>query len=115
MNYIVNLKDVNSNDIELVGGKNASIGEMIQNLSGKGIQVPGGFATTISAYKSFLSQNNLDKKIQHLISSLDTNNLTKLNKASAQIRNWIVKEKFSPEFEKAIANAFSDLKNPTVA
>ncbi len=115
MNYIVNLKDVNSNNVELVGGKNASIGEMIQNLSAKGIQVPGGFATTISAYKSFLSQNNLDKKIQHLISSLNTSNLSKLNKASAQIRNWILKEKFSPEFEKAISKAYTELGSPTVA
>lgn len=115
MNYIVNLKDVNSNDIELVGGKNASIGEMIQNLSAKGIKVPGGFATTISAYKSFLSQNNLDKKIQHLLSSLDTSNLKKLNKASEQIRSWILNEKFSPDFEKAIAKAYEKLAHGTVA
>lgn len=115
MTYIVNLKDVNSKDIELVGGKNASTGEMIQNLSKKGIRVPGGFATTISAYKSFLTQHQLDEKISTLLSSLNTQNFAKLNKTSAQIRNWIIKEDFDPAFIAAISDAYKKLGNVAVA
>lgn len=115
MKYIVNLADVNSKSIELVGGKNASIGEMIQNLSHKGINIPGGFATTIPAYKNFISQNNLDKKIYKVLSSLKTSNVIKLNQVSTQIRRWIVDTAFSPEFEHEIAEAYSKLNNPGVA
>lgn len=115
MIYIVNLKDVSSKDIEIVGGKNASTGEMIQNLAKKGIRVPGGFATTTMAYQNFLANNHLDEKIQTLLQNLNIHHLASLNKASSQIRNWIVKEKFSAEFEKAITDAYQKLGKPTVA
>src|SRR5258708_6272994 len=99
MKYIINLADVNSSHIELVGGKNSSIGEMIQNLSHKGINIPGGFATTVDAYKSFLAQNELDNKIRKTLSALKTDNVSKLNKTSAQIRRWIFDLPFTPEFK----------------
>lgn len=115
MKYIVNLQDVNSSDIETVGGKNASLGEMLQNLAAKGINVPGGFATTVMAYKDFLAENGLDKKISKLLSSLKTSQVSKLNKASAEIRSWIIKAPFSKEFEKEILASYAKLKNKTVA
>lgn len=115
MKHVVNLQDVSSKDIELVGGKNASIGEMLQNLSTKGVNLPGGFATTVPAYREFLSQNDLDKKINKLLLSLKTNNISKLNKTSQQIRRWIMSQPFSKEFEKEITDAYIKLKKPTVA
>ena len=98
MKYIVNLKDVNSSDIESVGGKNASIGEMLQNLSHKGINIPGGFATTVAAYRTFITQNGLDEKIHKTLSALKTHQVAKLNKTSAQIRRWIMDTPFLQEF-----------------
>lgn len=115
MKYIVNLRDVNSSHIELVGGKNSSLGEMIQNLSHKGINIPGGFATTVDAYKSFLSQNDLDKKIYKTLSSLKTSHVAKLNKTSAQIRRWIFDTPFTSEFKADILDAYAKLNKPTVA
>ena len=115
MKYIVNLKDVNSSHLELVGGKNASIGEMLQNLSSKGINIPGGFATTVPAYSLFLAQNDLDSKIHKTLSALKTHDVAKLNKASAQIRRWVIDTPFLPEFEKEVLAAYANLKSPTVA
>ena len=89
MKYIVRLNEVNSADVETVGGKNASIGEMIQHLSHMGVQVPNGFATTAHAYREFISQNELDEKIKRTLSSLNVNNIKALNEASKQIRRWI--------------------------
>lgn len=115
MKFIVDLANVCKSDIEIVGGKNASTGEMIQHLSRKGINVPGGFATTADAYRKFLAQNGLDKKIFTLLSSLKTSNVSSLNKMSAQIRRWIVAAPFFPEFEKEIVAAYAKMKNVTVA
>lgn len=115
MKYIVNLQDVNSSNLELVGGKNASIGEMLQNLSHKSINIPGGFATTVPAYRLFLSQNNLDQKIHTTLSALKTHDVTKLNKISAQIRRWVIDTPFLPEFEQEVLAAYSHLKASTVA
>jgi pyruvate,water dikinase len=113
--YIVNLKEVNSTDIQLVGGKNASTGEMIQNLTRAGILVPDGFAITVPAYKIFLAQSGLDKKIAALLTSQNLSHIKTLNQASQQIRRWIVQTPFLPEFEKEVATAYQKLKNQTVA
>ena len=115
MRYIVNLNSVSSSDLEKVGGKNASIGEMIQHLASLGIKVPGGFATTTGIYKEFLAQNNLDEKISKALASLKINNISALEKTAKQIRSWIIATPFPKEFEKEIAEAYSKLKNVAVA
>lgn len=115
MKYILNLTDVNLADIEKVGGKNASLGEMIQHLSSKGIKVPEGFATTTDAYKKFLAQNNLDKKILQTLQSIKTNDIQLLHKSSQQIRRWIIAAPFFPELEKEILSAYSKMNNASVA
>lgn len=115
MKYIVNLADVNSNDVEMVGGKNASTGEMIQNLTDLGINVPGGFATTAEAYQEFISQNGLDQKIYKTLSILKSNQVKALDKASAQIRRAIIAAPLAAGFEQAIASAYSKMGNIPVA
>src|SRR5579883_280789 len=113
--HIINLKDVNLSDLEMVGGKNASLGEMIQTLSAKGIQVPEGFATTTEFYKKFLAHHKLDKKIEKILSSLQVDNVIILEKVSKQIQRWIIANPFPKEFEKEVAEAYSKLTHQTVA
>lgn len=115
MNFIVNLNTVNSKDIEKVGGKNASIGEMIQHLSPKGIKVPGGFATTADFYRTFLVENDLNKKISKAIASINNRRIQALDKTAKQIRKWIMDAHFSLEFEKELSKVYSQLKNVAVA
>lgn len=115
MNYVVALHSVNTSDVELVGGKNASIGEMIQNLSSQGILVPDGFATTTLFYKEFLATNGLDKKIEKTLKSLKVNRVKDLEKISKQIRTWITAIPFTKEFKKEIEIEYKKLKNKTVA
>lgn len=115
MKYIVNLEDVNSSHIGIVGGKNASTGEMLQHLLPKGINIPSGFATTIEAYKKFIAQNGLDKKITQTLSAINTTNINALNKAGQQIRRWIIATPFSKEFISEITEAYAKLGNQTVA
>src|SRR5579862_102537 len=113
MRYLVNLKDVTQANLDLVGGKNASIGEMLRNLSHQGINVPGGFAITTNAYRAFLSQNNLDKKIAYLIHSLKMNDIHALNKRSAEIRRSIMATPFLQDFENEIVAAIKTFNNKT--
>ena len=67
--FILELSQVGINDIEIVGGKNASLGEMIQNLTSLGINIPNGFVVTVAAYREFLEYNNLESTIKHILSS----------------------------------------------
>ena len=73
--YIVDLSEIQLTDLELVGGKNASLGEMIQNLSKLGINIPGGFALTVDAYWQFINHNKLDNKIRRLIKKMKKDDL----------------------------------------
>lgn len=115
MEYVVSLDSVSLADVHIVGGKNASTGEMIRNLSHLNIKVPNGFATTVSAYKAFLAENHLDKKINQALSVLNISNLAALNKTSQQIRKWIIDASFSSEFKNEITTAYKKLKNCAVA
>ena len=115
MKYVVNLKDVNQSHIPIVGGKNASTGEMIQRLSSKGIHVPQGFATTVDAYRKFLAQKGLDKKIYRQLSLLKTSKMKTLDRVSAAIRRAIITTPFFPELEKEIVAAYAKMKNAAVA
>src|SRR5437868_2166148 len=87
---IIWFKDLGIQDIDRVGGKNASLGEMIQHLTSLGIQVPQGFATTAKAYQQFLAYNHLEEKIKTVLDSLDVGNLKALSEAGKTIRQWIL-------------------------
>jgi pyruvate,water dikinase len=96
-------------DLEEVGGKNASLGEMISQLSGLGVSVPGGFATTSKAFREFLSQSGLDERIHAKLASLDVEDVTALSRAGAEIRRWVMQTPFQPELESAIDKAWAKL------
>ena len=115
MRYVVNLNDVNHYDVKIVGGKNASTGEMLQHLSKKGILIPDGYATTADAFKKFLSQQQLNQKIQRLLSSFKHNDLRSLNKASKIIQRWIIATPLFDVLEKELKTAYSKMKNASVA
>jgi len=89
-------------DVETVGGKNASLGEMIGSLAKLGVQVPGGFATTAHAYREFLKQGGLDGRIRAELAGLDVDDVTKLAETGARIRGWILATPFPAEIEQAV-------------
>jgi pyruvate, water dikinase len=97
-------------DVGVVGGKNASLGEMISNLANAGVQVPGGFATTAHAFNLFLEQSGLEQRIHTLLDSLNVDDIAALAKAGETIRNWIIDTPFLPELEQAIKSAFETLQ-----
>ena len=110
-NNVIWFQELNMGDVEIVGGKNASLGEMISNLSSLGVSVPGGFATTAEAYREFLSQSGLNEKIKKALDELDIEDVKALAKTGAQIRRWIIDTPFNEEFEKSIKKAFDTLQN----
>jgi pyruvate,water dikinase len=99
------------NDVDRVGGKNASLGEMISGLANQGVSVPNGFATTADAFRDFISSNNLDKRINDALNALDVEDVNALAKTGAEIRSWVNNAAFSPELEAAVASAFEILQN----
>jgi pyruvate, water dikinase len=107
------LKDLRMTDLEQVGGKNASLGEMIGGLSAAGIRVPGGFATTASAFREFLSANGLDQRIAQALAKLDTNDVAALAACGKEIRSWILKGSFPAEFEQEIRTKYQELTSNT--
>ncbi|MCW2485497.1 phosphoenolpyruvate synthase [Candidatus Symbiopectobacterium sp. NZEC127] len=96
-------------DVERVGGKNASLGEMITHLSELGVSVPNGFATTAQAFNDFLTQSGINQRIYELLDRTDIDDVNQLAKAGAQIRQWIIDTPFQPELEQAIAAAYDQL------
>ncbi len=107
--YIKFFNQIGIKDIPVVGGKNASLGEMYQNLANKGIQIPNGIATTSDAYFYFLKESGLDNKIREKINNIDTNNLRKLSKVSQEIRDLIIKTPFPKDLEEEISRAYLEL------
>jgi pyruvate,water dikinase len=107
--YILDLKEVGHNDVAIAGGKSASLGEMINNLSQLGIRIPGGFAITVQAYRLFIEKNNLDSQIQQLIASIDFNSVESLRRAGLQIRQLIRNSKFPQELSAVIIDAYRSL------
>ncbi|MFQ1685974.1 phosphoenolpyruvate synthase [Aeromonas veronii] len=107
--YVLWYEQLGMQDVERVGGKNASLGEMISNLSGAGVSVPGGFATTAFAFNEFLESSGLNGKIHHLLDNLDVDDIAALNRAGQQIRNWVIEAPFQPELEQAIRVAYEKL------
>ncbi|MGH8686824.1 MAG: phosphoenolpyruvate synthase [Burkholderiales bacterium] len=96
-------------DLPQVGGKNASLGEMIGNLAGAGIRVPGGFATTADAYRRFLKASGLDTRIAERIRGLNTSDVEALARCGSEIRGWIEKASFPAEVEQDIRSMYQDL------
>ncbi len=96
-------------DVERVGGKNASLGEMISNLSGVGVSVPNGFATTAHAYREFLAHENLADRINQSLAALDVDNVNTLSETGAEIRSWIIDTPFQPALDRAIEAAFAKM------
>ena len=109
--HIIDLAKLTINDVEKVGGKNASLGEMIGNLSTLGVSVPGGFATTADAYREFLATDGLDQRINERLAGLDVNNIAQLTSAGADIRGWIIETPFPAEFDAALERAVADMQD----
>ncbi|WP_327451255.1 PEP/pyruvate-binding domain-containing protein, partial [Spiribacter roseus] len=107
--YVVWFESLGMDDVERVGGKNASLGEMISNLSGAGVQVPGGFATTAEAYWDFLDESGLRPRIEAALDGLDIDDVQALAQVGAQIRSMIIETPFPAELDDAIAKAWSQL------
>ena len=106
---IIWLNQVSLKDIDSVGGKNASLGEMIQNLSSVGVTVPTGFATTAQAYREFLDKDGLSTRINKLLDTLDVDNVNQLQKAGKTIRDWILAQELSPQFMTEVEKAYQRL------
>lgn len=111
MSNIIWFENLRMEDVNEVGGKNSSLGEMISQLHGQGIRVPGGFATTASAYKRFLTQDNLKAKIDKLLAELDVDNVIALAKVGRQIQSWIIDTPFPADLEKEIEDAYTEMLN----
>ncbi len=109
--YILWFKEINSQDVALVGGKNASLGEMIKKLSPKGISIPDGFASTSKAYWYFLKINNLKKEIKETLNGLDITNIPNLERRGAKIRKLILNGTIPKDLEKEIKDAYVKLCN----
>jgi pyruvate,water dikinase len=109
--FVAWLKDLRMADLDQVGGKNASLGEMIGALAQAGIRVPGGFATTADAYRKFLSAGGLDRRISERLARLDASNIAELAKCGSEIRSWIEAEPFPPEIEASIKAFYQRLIN----
>ncbi len=104
--YVIPFNELGRHDVELVGGKNSSLGEMLRLLSGLGIQVPDGYATTADAYRDFLAQGGLATRINDVLQKLDIEDLTALAKAGAQIRQWILETPFPERLNNEVLAAF---------
>jgi pyruvate, water dikinase len=113
---VVPFEDLRMTDVEVVGGKNASLGEMISQLP-QGVRVPTGFATTAHAFREFLAFDGLAKRIDARLGSLDTEDVRALASAGAEIRGWVEAQPFPPELEKAIGESFAKLSagNPAAS
>jgi len=98
-------------DVETVGGKNASLGEMIGSLAALGVQVPGGFATTAHAYREFLRQGGLDERIRAELADLDVDDVAKLAATGARIREWILATPFPPQLQGAVLDELRKMSN----
>jgi len=107
--YVIKLDELGMNDVETVGGKNASLGEMIANLSKLGVSVPGGFATTAAAYREFLRSNDLATRINDILDTLDVDDIGALTSAGHKIRSWILEAPLPPRLTADIEVAWAQM------
>ncbi len=119
--YILWFKEINADDIALVGGKNASLGQMVRSLSEQGIAIPDGFALTAKAFWYFLKENKIDKEIKKVFESFDAKSLASLKETGKAVRSLILKAEFPRDLEKKIIRSYKKLskkenqENVTVA
>jgi pyruvate,water dikinase len=106
---VARFEDLRMTDVEAVGGKNASLGEMISQLSESGVRVPPGFATTAHAFRGFLAEGGLSRRIAERLSRLDTDDVRALAAAGAEIRGWIEAQPFPPALGEAIGAEYRRL------
>ncbi len=111
--YVLWFEELGMHDVPRVGGKNASLGEMISGLSEAGVKVPGGFATTAEAYREFLRHEDLDKRINGLLDKLDVDDINALREAGRTIRQWVVETPFPQPLTDAIREAYKRLEAET--
>ncbi|MDR5874467.1 phosphoenolpyruvate synthase [Halomonas sp. CUBES01] len=108
--YILWFDQLGMADVERVGGKNASLGEMISNLAGAGVTVPGGFATTAHAYREFLAHKGLNERINETLVRLDVDDVKALAEAGKMIRQWVIDTPLPPTFESELRTAYETLQ-----
>lgn len=106
---VINLDQLGKDDIEMVGGKNASLGEMISHLSDLGVSVPGGFATTSNAFNRFLNETGLLNKINSELKTLDVNDVKKLAETGKKIRTWIIEQELPSDLEQEVRQSFETM------
>jgi pyruvate, water dikinase len=106
---ILDLSTLRATDVARVGGKNASLGELISQLSDAGVRVPGGFATTADAFREFIGQNKLDERIAKRLAGLNTDDVNALAKAGQEIRAWVIEQPFPARLQQEIAAAYAKL------
>lgn len=107
--YVIPFEELRMDDVEIVGGKNSSLGEMISQLHSKGVRVPTGFATTALAFRDFLEHNGLTQKIIHRLEGLNIDDVKALAVAGEEIRRWIIEVPFPKRLEDDVRTAFSKL------
>lgn len=108
--HTIHLQDLGMKDLEQVGGKNASLGEMISQLAHAEVAVPTGFATTADSFREFLAENGLDKKIYSLLEALNPDDIAQLTATGKKIRELVLNASFSTDFENAIRQAYQELE-----
>ena len=109
--YVIPFSELRYTDVSRVGGKNASLGELLSQLTSAGIRVPNGFATTADAFRLFLKENNLNERINKRLEGLDVENVDELAKAGAEIRAWVEEAKFPAELEAEIREYYDWLRD----
>ena len=106
---VIWFENLRMTDVESVGGKNASLGEMISQLTEKGVRVPTGFATTAEAYRTFLAHNGLSERISQALAALDVDDVTELARVGKEIRQWILETPFPAELDANIETAWNKM------
>lgn len=108
-NHILYLKEARKDDVAVVGGKNASLGEMISQLSSKGVMVPGGFALTTDFYWRFVKENGIKEKLEKLFTNFDGESISEVQRVGKKARKIFLRARFSKELEKEICEAYEEL------
>lgn len=108
-NYVIWFDKLRMTDVESVGGKNASLGEMISQLASSGVRVPGGFATTAQAYRDFLAHDGLSTRIQNMLATLDVEDVVRLAQVGKEIRQLIIDTPFPKQLEDEIRVAYEQM------
>lgn len=107
--HTIDFQQVGMQNLPQVGGKNASLGEMISHLAQAGVSVPAGFATTADSYREFIAQDGLEKKIHEMLTNLDVDNIAQLTETGKKIRELLMRASFAPAFEQAVYHAYDEL------